>query len=107
MGGLQAIVNTIASWVGSVVNWLKCLLSESLWCNLYNLFFDIFKGAVTMVVGAITWVPVPGELSGFTWPDPGPLGGILLETGVAQAVAILAAAFTTKFLLRLIPLVRL
>lgn len=104
---MQAIVATIASWVGWLVDWLKCLLGEALWCNLYNLFFDVFTGFVTVVVGAIAWVPVPGELAGFTWPDPGPLGGILLETGVAQAVAILAAAFTTKFLLRLLPLVRL
>lgn len=105
---MAGIVATIANWIGGLVEWLKCWFNgDWIFCGLFNLFFDLLSGGVTILVGALAWVPVPVELQGFVWPDPGPLGGLLLETGVAQAVGILAAALTTKFLLRLIPLVRL
>lgn len=105
---MAGIVSTIASWLGALIDWLKCWFnSDWLFCGAFNLFFDILSGAVAVVIGALAWVPVPSELQGFTWPDPGPLGGLLLETGIGQATGMLAAAMTTKFLLRLIPFIRL
>lgn len=62
---------------------------------------------VTAAVGLIVLVPIPSEISGWSWPDAGPIVGVLGETGFAQATAIVAGAMSIKFLLRLIPFVRL
>lgn len=104
---MQAIVSTVASWIGAVISWLGCFFTDFFFCKFFNLFFDVMAGGVAVLVSALAWVPVPSALANFQWPDPGPLGGLLLATGVGQAMGILAAAMTTKFLLRLIPFVRL
>lgn len=105
---MAAIVGTIAAWLGAVIEWMKCWFNgDWIFCSLFNLFFDVVLGFVAVVVGALAWVPVPSALDTFIWPDAGPLAGVLFETGFGQATAILAASFTLKFILRLIPLVRL
>lgn len=104
---MAGIVATIASWAAAIRTYLACFFTDAIWCKFFNLFFDILVGGVTVLVGAISWIPVPVELSAFQWPDVGPLGTALIESGFVQAMGILAACMTTKFLLRLLPLVRL
>lgn len=104
---MAAIVATIASWFAALFDWIACFFTDFIWCASFNLFFDLLLGLVAIVVGALAWVPIPAALDTFVWPDAGPLAGVLFETGFGQATAILAACFTLKFLLRLIPLVRL
>jgi hypothetical protein len=104
---MAAIVATIASWFAGLFDWIACFFTDFIWCASFNLFFDLLLGLVGLVVGALAWVPIPAAIDTFVWPDAGPLAGVLFETGFGQATAILAACFTLKFLLRLIPLVRL
>lgn len=104
---MAAIVATIASWFAALFDWIACFFTDFIWCASFNLFFDLLLGLVGIVVGALAWVPIPAAIDTFVWPDAGPLAGVLFETGFGQATAILAACFTLKFLLRLIPLVRL
>src|SRR5574337_9957 len=101
---MQAIVSTIASWIGWLGALLRCYLDTYFFCALFNFVFDVLTGLVTVAAGAISWVPVPSELQSWTWPDPGPIGQVLIESGFVQGMGIVAAAMTIKFLLRLIPL---
>lgn len=104
---MSSIVSTIASWFSGLFDWIGCFFTDFIWCATFNLFFDLLMGLVGVVIGALAWVPVPAALESFVWPDAGPLAGVLFETGFGQATAILAACFTLKFMLRLIPLIRL
>lgn len=105
---MASLIWTVASWFGALVDWLKCWFNgDWIFCNLFKLFFDLVTGGVAVVAGALAWVPIPAALDTFEWPDAGPLAGVLFEVGFGQATAILAASFTLKFILRLIPLVRL
>lgn len=104
---MAAIVATIASWFAGLFDWLACFFTDAIPCLFFNMFFDLLLGGVGIVVGALAWIPIPPAIADFVWPDAGPLAGVLFETGFGQATAILAASFTLKFLLRLIPLVRL
>lgn len=104
---MAAIVATIASWFSGLFSWIACIFTDFIWCAFFNLFFDLLLGLVGIVVAALAWVPIPAAIETFVWPDAGPLAGVLFETGFGQATAILAGCFTLKFLLRLIPLVRL
>lgn len=104
---MAGIVATIASWASALRTYLACFFTDAIFCKLFNLFFDILGGGVTVLVGALSWVPIPAEVSGWSWPDAGPIVGVLGEVGFAQALSILAGAMSIKFLLRLIPFVRL
>ena len=95
----------IAGWLGNIVSTLDCIWGKVV-CSFFNLFFDLLDGLVTVLITAIAWVPIPSALSSFTWPDAGPLGGILIECGMVQAMSILAAAFSVRFLKGLIPFIR-
>lgn len=103
---MAAIVSTIASWIGWLGGMVSCYWGL-LFCSLFNLVYDLFDAVLTAAVGLIALVPIPSEVSSWTWPDAGPLVGVLGEVGFAQATAIVAGAMTIKFLLRLIPFVRL
>lgn len=104
---MQAVVATIAGWIGGLIDVVRCYLGSLFFCSLFNLFFDLVGGAVTVVAGAIAWVPIPSEITSWSWPDAGPIAGVLGEVGFAQALGIVASAMSIKFLLRLIPFVRL
>lgn len=104
---MAAIIATLANFFEALFDWINCFFTDFIWCATFNLFFDLLLGLVGVVVGALAWVPIPDAIENFVWPDAGPLAGVLFETGFGQATAILAACFTLKFILRLIPLVRL
>jgi hypothetical protein len=104
---MSALIQTIASWFSGLFDWIGCFFTDFIWCATFNLFFDLVLGGVGMSAAALAWVPIPAAIESFVWPDAGPLAGVLFETGFGQATAILAAAFTLKFLLRLVPFVRL
>lgn len=104
---MAALIQTIAAFFEGLFDWVSCFFTDFIWCATFNLFFDLLLGLVGIVVAALAWVPIPAAIETFVWPDAGPLAGVLFETGFGQATAILAACFTLKFLLRLIPLVRL
>lgn len=103
---MAGIISTIASWVTWIGDLLKCYWGL-LTCVLFNLVYDLVDAIVTAAVGLIALVPIPAEVSGWSWPDAGPIVGVLGEVGFAQATAIVAGAMSIKFLLRLIPFVRL
>ena len=83
------------------------LLLGADFCSLFNLVYDLFDAVLVAAIGLVALVPIPSEVANWTWPDAGPLVGVLGEVGFAQATAILAGAMSIKFLLRVIPFVRL
>lgn len=103
---MAGIVATIASWIGWLGGIIQCYW-ELLICTLFNLAYDLLNAIVTAAVGLMALVPIPSEVSAWSWPDAGPIVGVLGEVGFAQAISILAGAMSIKFLLRLIPFVRL
>lgn len=103
---MAGIVATVASWVGWVGSIIQCYWGLFT-CALFNLVYDLLNAIVTAAVGLVSLIPIPAEVANWTWPDAGPIAGALGESGFAQATAIVAGAMTIKFLLRLIPLVRL
>lgn len=103
---MGAIVSTIASFVGWLGDLVICYWGL-LFCSLFNLVYDLFEAVLVAAVSLIALVPIPSEVANWSWPDAGPLVGVLGEVGFAQATAIVAGAMTIKFLLRLIPFVRL
>lgn len=103
---MAGIVATIASWIGWLGGIIQCYW-DLLFCSLFNLVYDLLNVIITAAVGLIALVPIPADVSGWSWPDAGPIVGVLGEVGFAQATAIVAGAMSIKFLLRLIPFVRL
>lgn len=103
---MAAIVNVIAAWIGWLGGVVQCYWGL-LTCVLFNLVFDLFAAVIGAAIALISLVPIPSEIASWTWPDAGPIAGVLGEVGFAQATAIVAGAMSMKFLLRLIPFVRL
>lgn len=103
---MAGIISTIASWITYLGDLIECYLAD-LPCEFFNLGFDLLNSIITAAVGLISLVPIPSEIASWTWPDAGPIAGVLGEVGFAQATAIVAGAMSMKFLLRLIPFVRL
>ena len=103
---MAAIVSTISSWIGWLGGIIQCYWGL-LMCSLFNLVFDLFHVILTAVIGLVALVPIPSSVSAWSWPDAGPLVGVLGEVGFAQATTIVAGAMSIKFLLRVIPFVRL
>lgn len=103
---MAGIVATIASWVGWIGGIIECYWGL-LTCALFNLVYDLLNAIVTAAVSLIALIPIPSEVASWSWPDAGPIVGVLGEVGFAQATAIVAGAMSIKFLLRLIPFVRL
>lgn len=103
---MAGIIATIANWIGWLGNIVQCYWGL-VWCKLFNLAYDLLNAMVTAAVGLVSLIPIPSEVSSWSWPDAGPLVGVLGEVGFAQATAIVAGAMSVKFLLRLIPFVRL
>lgn len=103
---MAAIVSIIASWIGWLGGMVSCYWGL-LFCSLFNLVYDLFEAVLVAVIGLIALVPIPSDVASWSWPNAGPLVGVLGEVGFAQATAIVAGAMTIKFLLRLIPFVRL
>lgn len=103
---MAGIVATIANWIRWLGEIIQCYWGL-VFCSLFNLVYDLLNAIVTAAVGLIALVPIPADVSGWSWPDAGPIVGVLGEVGFAQATAIVAGAMSIKFLLRLIPFVRL
>ena len=103
---MAAIVATIASWIGWLGSIFQCYWGL-LMCSLFNLVFDLLSAILLAAVSMVALVPIPSDVANWSWPDAGPLVGVLGETGFAQGTAIVAGAMSIKFLLRLIPFVRL
>lgn len=62
---MAAIVSTLASWLGVLIDWLVCWFNTDwLFCGVFNLFFDILGGGVAVLIGALAWVPVLRSLRG-------------------------------------------
>lgn len=104
---MVGIISTIASWFGWLGSVVQCYLGTYFICQFFNLAYDLLDAIVTAAVGLVSLVPIPSSVSSWTWPDAGPLVGVLGEVGFAQATAIVAGAMSVKFLLRVIPFVRL
>ncbi len=103
---MAALVFVIVAWVKWLFAGLTCWWG--LWeCKLFNLGYDFLNALVSAAIAVASLVPVPSEVANWSWPDAGPLVGVLGEVGFAQATAIVAGAMTIKFMLRLIPFVRL
>lgn len=103
---MAAIIGIIASWIGWLGQIVQCYWGL-LTCVLFNLVYDVIAAIGGAAIGFVSLVPIPPNVADWSWPDAGPLVGVLGETGFAQATAILAGAMSVKFLLRLIPFVRL
>jgi len=103
---MAGIVSTIASWIGWLGGIVQCYWGL-LFCMFFNVVFDLMQAIITAAVGLIALVPIPSEVASWSWPDAGPLVGVLGEVGFAQATGIIAGAMSIKFLLRVIPFVRL
>lgn len=103
---MAGIVATIASWIGWLGGIIECYWGLLI-CALFNLVYDLLNAIVTAAVSLIVLIPIPSEVASWSWPDAGPIVGVLGEVGFAQATGIVASAMSIKFLLRLIPFVRL
>lgn len=103
---MAGIIATISGWVGGLYDWFACIFT-TLPCFFYNMFYSFLWDVIQMGLIALAWIPIPSAVATWSWPNAGPLVGVLGEVGFAQATAIVAGAMTIKFLLRLIPFVRL
>lgn len=92
-------------WLAAFLQPILCWL-EGFWCKAGDFFIQCMVEVIDIVVGLTAWIPIPVALSSFQWPDAGPLGGALIMFGFPEALVILSAAFTLRFLRGLIPFVR-
>lgn len=103
---MVGLIASLGNWVGWIGGIIQCYWSL-LMCSLFNLAFDVLSAVLMAAVGLVSLVSIPSEVASWSWPDAGPIVGVLGEVGFAQATAIVAGAMSIKFLLRLIPFVRL
>lgn len=93
-------------FAGWLSGWFSCFF-DTLTCFSYNFLMGLLGDFVAALIATLSLIPLPSALANFSWPDAGPLGAALGETGFVQGLSILAAAMTVKTALRLIPFVRL
>ena len=95
----------VFQYIEKVWQWLYCFFAN-LWCGLSDWLMSALEEIMTVALSALSALPIPDALANFQWPDAGPLGAVLIDTGVPVALSILAGAFTLRFLKGLIPLIR-
>lgn len=88
-----------------IINWINCFF-DTFFCIASDWINKVLEEIMLGVLGAIALIPLPAVLSDFQWPDAGPLGGAIIACGVPQALSIIVAAFTARFLKGLLPMVR-
>jgi len=86
-------------------HWVQCFFADFK-CHFLDWIFGALEEILGVLVQALAIIPIPGDLTSFTWPDAGPLATALVDLQVPQALSILVAAFTVRFLKGLIPLIR-
>lgn len=101
MDWLQGIFNGI----NELWKWVQCFF-PNLWCQGSDFFMGILEEIFTVLISALGVIPIPDALNSFQWPDVGPFGYALIDLNIPQALTILSAAFTLRFLKGLIPLIR-
>lgn len=93
------VLNWLASRLGEITGWVL-----GFWDSFLNVGLDllalaygeVFDMALT-VVGSVS---MPDVLVNFQWPDAGPLGPLFRACGLPEALAILAACWGLKLLLK-------
>lgn len=90
------ILQGIYQFAGEIVSWLGAY-----WSSFTEAFVDVycflFRQGIELSYSIFSAIPVPSELSTFTWPTISSGWGIaLVHLGMPQAVAILIAAFGVK-----------
>ena len=92
-------------YIEKVWKWIYCFF-PNLVGYLTDMFMDILEEVLTVLLTALSVIPVPDVIANFQWPDAGPFGYALIDLGVPQGLTILSAAFMFRFLKGLIPLIK-
>lgn len=75
------------------------------WDSAANLVLDtgalMFGQLLDLGMGILSGIPLPDSLINFTWPSAGPLGPLFRSCGLVEALGILSACWTIRFLLKL------
>jgi hypothetical protein len=98
-------IQGVFKYIEKIWQWFYCFF-QTLWCQGADFIMNIFEEVMSVVVTALSVIPIPNVIASFQWPDAGPFGYALIDLGVPQGLAILSAAFMIRFLKGLIPLIR-
>jgi hypothetical protein len=98
-------IQGVFQYIEKAWQWLFCFFSN-LWCQGADFIMDMLEEIMTVLMSALSVIPIPDALANFQWPEAGPLGAVIIDVGIPQALSILAGAFMVRFLKGLIPLIR-
>lgn len=97
MDWLQGIFNVL----GTIWLEIKCLL-PNLWLRFLDVMVTLQEEVSTALLAVFAVIPLPGAVSNFQWPDTGPLGYAVVQSGIPQALTILSGALFIRFIKGLI-----
>lgn len=109
---MDAALQWIAEFLDSIVQWIFDLVKTAflvLWDMLIDLFCFIVEMVLDAVVLLLEQIPVPTTWSLQNLFDvlPASVLSMLVAIGFAQALGIVLVALGIRFLLQLIPFIRL
>jgi len=91
--------------VGQIVGWLL-----TFWDNVppfvTDIYCTIFRQGLNLRHSILGAIPVPDVLANFTWPEiHSTVGIVLVQVGIPEALALIAAAYTLKTSIKMVALV--
>ena len=97
-------IQGVFHYVEKLWQWVYCFW-DNLSCKLLDIFSQWTTEIVNLVLAAFASIPVPDALASFQFPSGGPLVDTMLLLNVPQALAMIAAAFTVRYMKSLIKMV--
>lgn len=97
MDWLQGIFNGIVNiWTE-----IKCFL-PNLWLRFLDIMVTLQEEISAALLVVFSIIPLPYAVANFQWPDVGPLGYAIVQSGMPQALTILSGALFIRFIKGLI-----
>ena len=112
MGAIVQAIQIIINKIGAVLGWIGSLIVEvfkSAWEMLTDAACWVFDQGLSIVESAVNSLDVSGVSThlGAMGSIPASVLEVMSALGMGTAFAIVAAALTIRFILQLIPFVRL
>jgi len=97
MDWLQGIFDAL----GNIWLEIKCFL-PNLWLRFLDIIVTLQEEISTALLAVFAIIPLPDAVANFQWPDAGPLGYAVIQSGIPQALTILSGALFIRFIKGLI-----
>ena len=112
MNTIIVVLNTVLSWIGSIPDWFFTLVKD-LVATLFDMLGDLFAFVLDQlfqgIIAIIALIPVPTttfNANQYLAGAPSEFIGMLIAIRIPEAFGIIVVALGIRFLLGLIPVIR-